>query len=122
MNIPSNHQAVMPYLILDKPQKFIDFITEVFGATITQKQVDENGSIRHCEANMNGSTIMFSGISENWGIATSNLFLYVASADDTYTKALANGAESLMDLSDQSYGRTCGVTDPCGNVWWITSV
>jgi len=27
-----------------------------------------------------------------------------------------------MQLSDQSYGRTCGVKDPCGNSWWITSV
>jgi uncharacterized glyoxalase superfamily protein PhnB len=122
MNIPNNHQAVMPYLILDQPQKFIDFISEVFGATMSGKQVDENGNIRHCEADINGSTIMFSGGNADWGKATANLFVYVINADETYTKALQNGAKSLMDLSDQSYGRTCGVTDPCDNVWWITSV
>ena len=32
------------------------------------------------------------------------------------------GATTVMGLSDQDYGRTCGLTDPLGNVWWITSV
>ena len=122
MNIPQNHQAVMPYLMLANAEKFIDFVQTVFEATISEKQLTPEGKIRHCEANIKGSTLMFTDINEDWPTATAHLFVYVASADESYHKALANGAINVMGLSDQSYGRTCGVKDPCGNTWWITSV
>ena len=32
------------------------------------------------------------------------------------------GATTLMEVADQSYGRSGGVQDPYGNVWWITSM
>jgi PhnB protein len=28
----------------------------------------------------------------------------------------------VLPLSDQNYGRSGGVKDPAGNIWWITSV
>lgn len=122
MNVPANHQAVMPYLMLANAEKFIDFVTTVFAATISEKQLTPEGKIRHCEANIKGSTIMFTHINEDWPTATAHLFVYVANADESYHKALTHGATSVMDLSDQHYGRTCGVKDPCGNTWWITSL
>lgn len=76
----------------------------------------------HAEITLNGSTIMFTEETSDWPKQTANLFVYVQNADKTYLKALDNGAVSLMGMSDQDYGRTCGVTDPFGNVWWITSV
>jgi len=48
--------------------------------------------------------------------------VYVEDADAAYKLALDNGATSLMPPADQDYGRTCGVKDPFGNTWWITSV
>jgi len=53
-----------------------------------------------------------------------HLFIYVHDADLTYKKALAAGAATVPgnEPSDKDYGRTCGVTDPFGNTWWITSV
>ena len=122
MNVPANHQAVMPYLMLANAEKFLDFVAVVFAATINEKQLTPEGKIRHCEANIEGSTIMFTNVNEDWPAATAHLFVYVANADESYHKALAHGATSVMDLSDQHYGRTCGVKDPCGNTWWITSV
>jgi len=35
---------------------------------------------------------------------------------------IAEGAVSLMEVENKDYGRSSGVTDPFGNVWWITSV
>lgn len=122
MNIPANHQAIMPYLMLDDPDLFIAFLTAVFNASFIEKTMTENGKLMHCEASISGSTIMFAGSNNDWPAATANLFIYVDDADITYHKALAAGAESIMGLSNQSYGRTCGVKDPCGNVWWITTV
>ncbi|WP_200911881.1 VOC family protein [Pedobacter sp. Hv1] len=122
MNIPKEHQTVMPYLMLADAKKFIDFVQLIFDATITAKQLTADGKIRHCEATIGGCTLMFTDANEDWAVATANLFVYVANADETYDKALENGASSVMGLSDQSYGRTCGIEDPCGNTWWITSL
>jgi len=124
MNIPKEHQAVMPYLMLEGAQKFTDFIKTVFNAEITQQhqRTDQSGLLMHGEAQISGSTIMYCDTAEPWGTATSNLFVYVENADESFNKALEAGAAVVMGLSDQEYGRTCGVKDPTGNLWWITSV
>lgn len=123
-HIPSGNQAVMPYLMLHNAQIFLNFTKEVFGATQNgeiHKRPDTEG-IMHAEVMIDGSTIMCCDAREQWIPTPANLFVYVNDADETYKKAMAAGASSVMELSNQDYGRTCGVTDPCGNVWWITSV
>jgi uncharacterized glyoxalase superfamily protein PhnB len=121
MNIPEGHQGLMPYLMMEDAAKFIDFIKAVFDAEMTHQDV-RGDIIGHCEANISGSTIMFSQSRDEWKPATANMFVYVDSADDTHAKAVENGATTIMPPADQEYGRSCGVTDPCGNVWWITSI
>ena len=121
MNIPTGHQAVMPYLMMEDAAAFIDFIKAVFNAEMTQESM-RDGIVGHCEAQINSGTIMFSNSRGEWKPQTANMFVYVENADDTYSKAVANGAETIMPPDGQEYGRSCGVTDPFGNVWWITSV
>ncbi len=120
MQIPKGHQAIMPYLMLEDAAGFIEFIKNVFDANMTHESM-RDGIVGHCEANINGSTIMFSNSRGEWKPATANMFVYVENADETYTKAVENGAETVMPPDDQEYGRSCGVTDPFGNVWWITT-
>jgi PhnB protein len=123
MNIPKNHQTIMPYLILDDALQFIDFTKNVFNATVLHApQLRDDGTALHAEINIHGSTIMFADTSSDWKPQTANLFVYVPNADESFKKALEEGATELMGLSNQEYGRTCGVTDPFGNVWWITSI
>jgi PhnB protein len=125
MKLPKGHQVVMPYLMLNGALKFIDFVKAVFNAELTtgMHRLREDGvTVMHSEITIGGSTIMFSDATEQWPEQTANLFVYVDNADETYKKAIASGAVTTMALSDQDYGRTCGVTDPFGNVWWITSV
>lgn len=121
MNIPKGHQAVMPYLMMEDAAGFIDFIKTVFDAEMTHQDM-RGDIIGHCEANINGSTVMFSNSRDDWKPATANMFVYVPDADAAYAKAIAAGATSVMEMADQDYGRSGGVTDPYGNVWWITSV
>jgi uncharacterized glyoxalase superfamily protein PhnB len=83
---------------------------------------NEDGTAAHCEANINGCTIMFSNSRGKWKPATANMFVYVDDADETYKKAIDAGSTTVMPPADQVYGRSCGVADPFGNVWWITSV
>lgn len=47
--------------------------------------------------------------------------IYVPNADETYKKALEEGATSAMEPADTPWGRFCGVKDPYGNHWWITT-
>jgi uncharacterized glyoxalase superfamily protein PhnB len=122
MNIPNMHQSVMPYLIVNDASKLIDFTKKVFNAELTYQQLREDKKVRHAEIQIDGTTIMLADATDQWTQQTANLIIYVEDADNTYKSALENGATSLMELSDQDYGRTCGITDPVGNVWWITSV
>ncbi|MEO8960464.1 MAG: VOC family protein [Ginsengibacter sp.] len=123
MNIPKTHQAVMPYLIVDDASRLIDFAKKVFGATLNFQELrDDTKKIRHAEIQIDECTIMLADATEEFKQQTANLFIYVDDADTAYATALDNGATNLIELSDQEYGRTCGITDPVGNVWWITSV
>jgi uncharacterized glyoxalase superfamily protein PhnB len=122
MNIPEGYQAVMPYLILNDPEGFIEFTQKVFNATPKYKELREDGhTIRHAEMDISGSVIMCAQSTDQFPAQTANLFVYVDDADETYAKALESGATSINEPADQSYGRSCGVSDTNGNVWWITS-
>lgn len=118
---PDYYRTVMPYLILEDASAFLAFTKTVFGAKEKMKTQDDEG-IRHAEIVIGDSTIMLGQSGGSWKPQPAGLYINVDSADETYQKALEAGATNVMELSDQDYGRTCGVLDPCGNTWWITSV
>jgi PhnB protein len=123
LNIPEKHQAVMPYLILPGAAKFLAFTKKVFDAEETALYKRENLEvIMHAEIMIGNSTIMFGDSSEQWQNSVAGLFIYVKNADEVYGKAMAEGATTIMEPADKDYGRTCGVKDPLGNTWWITSL
>lgn len=121
MNIPDGYQGVMPYLMLDDAAAFIEFVKEVFDAEVKMLEMGEDGKPRHCEVIISDSVIMFSNTRDAWEPATANMFVYVDDADARYKKAVDAGSRSIMPPADQEYGRSCGVEDPHGNVWWITT-
>lgn len=123
MNIPHGHQRIMPYLMIQEAAQFIDFTQTVFDASLSFKKMrEDNQTIMHAEIMIGESTIMFTESVEEWGKATAHLFVYVENADECFHKALEAGATEVLALRDQDYGRSGGVADPFGNVWWITSV
>ncbi len=120
--IPENYQTVMPYLIVKDAGKFIAFTQEVFGATETDNVMRDEHTIMHAEIMIGGSTIMLADSTEKFSPRTAGLFIYVDDADETFKKAINAGSAVITELSNQSYGRSGGVQDPFGNVWWITSL
>ncbi len=122
LNIPEGHQTIMPYLILNGAEKFLEFALNVFNAKEISKHLTEDQKIMHAEIMIGDSTIMFANCNDQWDAQTAGLFIYVASADETYEKALSNGGQTILEPADKEYGRSCGIKDPLGNVWWITSV
>jgi PhnB protein len=118
---PEGYNRVIPYLILENGAAFLDFAETVLGAEKAEIYYKEDGkTLMHGELRLDDSYIMVGEATDKWKVANAGMFVYVANTDETYQKALDNGATSVMPISNQPYGRTCGVTDPWGNTWWIT--
>ncbi len=124
MPTPTQHQTVIPYLNINDATSFLAFMQDLFGAEITEKHFrDENETvIMHAELKIGNTTIMCAETTEQWQTQPAGLFIYVDNADVAYAKALTLGCTTIIELSDQNYGRTCGVKDTYGNAWWITSL
>lgn len=121
MKNPDYYRTVMPYLVLIDVSEFLKFTKEVFGAEVKQKHSDDDGRIMHVEIVIGDSTIMAGESNEQWSSQPAGLFVNVDSADVTFQKALDAGGISVMELSNQDYGRMGGIKDSNGNTWWITS-
>lgn len=121
MDIQKGHQVVMPYLIIPNAEKFYGFVKKVFDGEETGRFLNPDGELMHGEVSIGGSTIMFGNSSDQWSSQPAGLYINVENADKTYQKALENGATIVMEVADKDYGRTGGVKDPFGNVWWITA-
>ena len=124
MKIPEQYTRLMPYLILKNTGGFRRFMTEVFDAAEQLIVPAEDGTVMHGELRVGDAVIMFAETGGQFPVMNSGMFIYVDNADVSYKKALAAGAVTVkgQEPSDKDYGRTCGVTDPFGNTWWITSV
>ena len=120
--IPANYQTVMPYLIVKDAAGFSSFMQKVFDAEETHKSMRDEHTIMHAEIMIGGSTVMFADSTEKFSVRPAGLFIYVEDADKTFKKAIDAGATTVMEVADQPYGRSGGVQDPFGNVWWITSI
>ncbi len=122
MKLPEGHQQIMPYLIIDGVDAFIQFAKQVLGAKETFRRMRDEQVVMHAEVQIGVSTVMMADSTNDWPTHPASLFIYVENADATYQKALEAGAVSVMEMSTEDYGRTGGFRDPQGNVWWITTV
>jgi PhnB protein len=124
MKIPEQYNRLMPYLILKKTDKFKDFMEKVFDAKEQLIVPGTGGTVMHGELRIGDAVIMFAEAGGQFSVMNAGMYIHVDNADDTYKKALAAGAITVegQEPSDKDYGRTCGVKDPFGNTWWITSL
>lgn len=121
IQVPEGYQQVMPYLIVKGADKFKQFVQKVFHGVEKHMEMRDEKLIRHAEVQLGDSVIMFADATEQFEPGTMSLFIYVKNADETYQSAIDEGSKSIEAPADRSYGRTCGVQDPFGNTWWITS-
>lgn len=124
MKIPDQYNRLMPYLILKGTDDFKKFMEKVFDATEQLIVPGKDGTIMHGELRIGDAVIMFAEAGGQFNIMNAGMYIHVDDADITYKKALDAGAVTVegQEPSDKDYGRTCGVTDPFGNTWWITSL
>lgn len=121
MNIPDNNQTVMPYLILPNAPGFLSFAEKVFNAKEISKYMRDEKTIMHAEIMIGDSTIMFADATEEFKSSTAGLFVFVENSDESFEKAIQEGASVVREITDEEYGRGGGIKDPFGNTWWITT-
>lgn len=120
--IPDGYSTVTPYLTVKGASKLIEFVEQVFDATILERMTSPDGTVRHAEARIGDSMIMLGEAGGEWKPMPACLYVYVADVDAVYQRALKAGAVSLREPANQFYGdRSGGVTDACGVQWWIAT-
>jgi PhnB protein len=120
--VPEGREHIMPILTVAGAGKFIDFLKAAFGAVEKERYDDPSGKVMHAELAIGPSIIMTSDVNDEFGPAPARLQLYVDDIDAVYKRALAAGATSLREPSDQFYGdRSGGVQDAFGNQWWLAT-
>ena len=119
IKIADGHNAIMPYIIVQDADKFIDFLQTVFDAKIKFRMDTNDGSVMHAELAIGEGVVMVSEASATFGKNTAGLFVYVADTKQVYDLAIENGATSIMEPRKADYADlTAGFLDPFGNTWW----
>jgi PhnB protein len=122
MYIPEGYGTVFPYFIVTDAERFVDFLKNVFDAQEVGRTV-MNGRIANVRIRIGTSTFMISESSEeNLKAMKGAYYVYVEDADATFARAVQHGATKIFDPMDMPYqDRQGGVTDPFGNIWWIST-
>ncbi len=119
--IRAGFRTVSPYILVNGAAKFIEFLTEAFGATERGRVPVPGGKIMHAEVQLGDSVIEMSDGNEQYGPSPVTIHLTVPDAEAAYRNALRAGAISLYEPAMQFYGEyEAGVRDPFGNEWYIT--
>ena len=120
--IPAGFRSLTQYLILDHSADFLKFIEGAFDATERFLMRDDEGIIRHAEAQLGESIIEFAEAGGQWKAMPAGLHYYVENSDEVYAQALKAGGTSLYEPANRDYGdREAGVRDPAGNFWFIST-
>jgi PhnB protein len=120
--IPDGYHNVQPYMIVRGAKGLLEFVKKTFDAKETELMAGPDGTVMHAEVKIGDSTVMMSDAQGPWQPTQAALYVYVPNVDETYKRALAAGATSAMEPSDQFYGdRHGGVKDSWGNFWWIAT-
>jgi len=127
--IPDGFRTVTPYIAMTDTNAAIAFYERAFGAVETYRHMDGT-RVRHAQIRVGDSMLMLHDENPAWpkyrapqhyGGSPVNLFLYVDDVDAWVERAVAAGAQSVMPIAEQEYGRAGGVEDPFGVTWWMVT-
>lgn len=122
MSTASNTISMNPYFIVRRARRLSRFLSSAFDAEEIHCDTTTEGTVRHVELRIGGSTIELSEAREGFPARTGAVHLFVRDTDLYYRRAMQAGAESLYEPADMPYGRReAGIIDPAGNLWFIGS-
>jgi uncharacterized glyoxalase superfamily protein PhnB len=109
-------RTVTPMLHVRNGVAYVEFLKQALGAVEELRHEEPAGRLRYARVRIGDAAVE---LTENEPM-TGAFMLYVADPDARYRQALAAGASSLMEPSDQPYGRVAGVADAVGNQWFFS--
>jgi PhnB protein len=111
--------TVTPYISVRDAMGLIEFVKTAFGAEGTIYGTGSQGGI-HSEFRIGDSILMIGGGGAWKGTPRPTaLHYYVDDVDETYARALAAGAVSMVEPMEAHGERLAGVKDTAGNEWYI---
>jgi PhnB protein len=119
---PKGLQSVNPYLHPLRAEPLIAFLKRAFGAEEVAKYASPDGVVHHAVVRVGDSVVEMGEAHGKYETMRSMFYLYVPNVDDVYRQAVAAGATSFQEPTDQFYGdRSAGVRDAFGNTWYIAT-
>jgi PhnB protein len=113
---------VQPYLHPRRAEPLISFLKRAFNAQELARYASPDGVIQHATMKIGDSHIEMGEAHGKYETMTAMFYLYVPNVDNLYKQAVAAGATSFQEPTDQFYGdRSAGVRDAFGNTWYIAT-
>lgn len=120
--LPKGLHNVNPYLHPRRAEPLINFLKRAFGAHETAKYVSPDGVVNHAQISVGDSVLEMGEAHGKYETMPAMFYLYVPNVEMAYRQALAAGATSFQEPTDQPYGdRNAGVRDNFGNTWYIAT-
>ena len=130
MAMREGFHTVTPYLVINGAAEAIALYEKAFGAETGYVTTTPEGRLRHGEIRIGNSHLMLTDGNpdfaymppvQHYGGSPIHLFLYVEDADAVFRQAREAGMAELEPMADHEYGRSGGVRDRFGLIWWITT-
>jgi PhnB protein len=125
---PRPHNTVSPYLTVNDVPALIEFITNTFDGVVVEQIRQEDGQLAHTEICIGNSLLMIGAPEVDLPMPPhaqprpGTFYVYVADVDETYRRAMENGANSFQVPINRFYGdRVAAVVDSNADVWWIAT-
>ena len=128
--IPDDYPRVTPYLHVDGAADAIEFYKTVLGARERVRMGGPDGAIGHAELEIGDSVIMLADEYPDMGVrgprhyggTPVSIHVYVEDIDAVFAAALAAGATSTREITDEFYGDRVGsFEDHWGHRWHLAS-
>jgi uncharacterized glyoxalase superfamily protein PhnB len=121
-HVPKGLNSVNPYLHPLRAEPLIGFLKRAFGAQELRKYASPDGVVHHAEIRLGDSVVEMGEAHGVYETMPAMFYLYVPNVDDVYRQAVAAGATSFQEPTDQFYGdRSAAVKDNFGNKWYIAT-
>ncbi len=119
---PKGLHNVNPYLHPRRAEPLISFLKRAFGAEEVAKFASPDGVVHHAQIRVGDSVVEMGEAQGKYETMPAMFYLYVPNVDAVHRQAVAAGATSFQEPTDQFYGdRSAAVQDAFGNKWYIAT-
>lgn len=113
---------VRPYFIVKGADDLIAFLQQTFDAELLLRVPTPENTVMHAEVRVGDSFIEMGDAGGQSEPLAAPAHVYIENVDEAYRRAIAAGATSLYEPTNQPYGdREAGVVDARGIQWFLAT-